>query len=84
MTSPEFPRSELVAAFGKFEETVARAAQTHDWDAWVQHYTPDVDYIEHAMGTMKGRDQVRDWIRADDDDLPGQPHGGVPVVMVGH
>ena len=25
-------------------------------------YTEDVDYIEHAMGTMKGRAQVRDWI----------------------
>jgi len=74
VNSPEkaqFSRGELAAAFEKFEETVARAAQTWDWDAWVSQYTPDVDYIEHAMGTMKGRDQVRDWIQQTMTTFPG-------------
>ena len=35
------------------------------------HYTPDVDYIEHAMGTMKGRDQVRAWIYRTMTTFPG-------------
>jgi hypothetical protein len=71
VSSPEFPRSELVAAFETFEQTVARAAETHDWDAWVEHYTPDVLYIEHAAGTMHGRDEVRDWIRRTMSTFPG-------------
>jgi hypothetical protein len=62
VSSPGFSRSELAAAFKEFEQTVARAAETHDWDAWVEHYTADVEYIEHAAGTMRGRDAVRAWI----------------------
>jgi ketosteroid isomerase-like protein len=71
VTSRLFSRSELVAAFQDFEQTVARAAETRDWDAWVEHYTPDVDYIEHAAGIMKGRDEVRTWIRNTMTTFPG-------------
>ena len=71
MTTPRFSRAELTEAFATFEATVAEAARTRDWDAWVSHYTPDVDYIEHAMGTMKGREAVRDWIYATMTTFPG-------------
>ena len=54
-----------------FEKTVDNAARTRDWDAWVAHYTPDVDYVEHAMGTMKGRDEVRHWIYKTMTTFPG-------------
>lgn len=37
----------------------------------MSHYTPDVDYIEHAMGTMKGRDEVRAWITKTMTSFPG-------------
>jgi hypothetical protein len=66
-----FSRDELAAAFEEFEKTVARAAQTRDWDAWVAQYTPDVEYVEHAAGTMKGREQVRAWIRKTMTTFPG-------------
>ena len=71
MTKPRFTRAELTGAFATFEQTVANAARTRDWDAWVSHYTPDVDYIEHAMGTMKGRAQVREWIYRTMTTFPG-------------
>lgn len=71
MTTRSFTRAELAEAFGKFEQTVARAAETRDWDAWVEQYTPDVDYIEHAAGTMKGREEVRGWIRKTMTTFPG-------------
>jgi limonene-1,2-epoxide hydrolase len=61
----------LTEAFATFEATVADAARTRDWDAWVSHYTPDVDYIEHAMGTMKGREAVRAWIYTTMTSFPG-------------
>lgn len=66
-----FTKEELAEAFATFEATVDAAARTRDWDAWVGHYTPDVDYIEHAMGTMKGRDEVRDWIYRTMTSFPG-------------
>lgn len=71
MTTQLFSREELSAAFGKFEQTVAHAAETRDWDAWAEQYTPDVEYIEHAAGTMKGRDAVRAWIRRTMSTFPG-------------
>jgi SnoaL-like domain len=71
VTSPEFPESELAAAFETFEQTVAKAAETRNWDAWVQHYTPDVLYIEHAAGTMHGRQEVRTWIQRTMTAFPG-------------
>ena len=71
MTAQVFTRAELAAAFETFEQTVDRAAQTHDWDAWTQHYTDDVLYIEHAAGTMHGRDEVRTWIRGTMGAFPG-------------
>ena len=66
-----FTRDELAAAFDTFEQTVAAAAEAKNWDHWVQHYTPDVDYIEHAAGTMKGRDEVLTWIRKTMTTFPG-------------
>ncbi|MGH3560559.1 MAG: nuclear transport factor 2 family protein, partial [Mycobacterium sp.] len=71
MTTPLFSRDELAAAFQTFEATVARAAETRDWDAWVLQYTPDVEYIEHAAGTMHGRDEVREWISRTMGSFPG-------------
>lgn len=68
---PRFSRAELADAFVVFESEVDDAARTRNWDAWVAHYTPNVDYIEHAMGTMKGREEVRDWIYRTMTTFPG-------------
>ena len=62
MTGSTFSRDELTEAFAQFEATVARAAETRDWDPWVDQYTDDVTYVEHAAGTMHGREYVRPWI----------------------
>lgn len=69
--APRFSRAELADAFAVFEAEVDTAARTRDWDGWVAHYTPDVDYIEHAMGAMKGRDAVREWIYRTMTTFPG-------------
>jgi hypothetical protein len=75
-----FTRDELVAAFAKFEQTVQDAAQTRDWERWVQQYTPDVDYIEPVAGTWKGRDEVRAWISATMSRFPGNHMTGFPTL----
>jgi hypothetical protein len=71
VTSTAFARDELHAAFASFEQTVERAAQTRDWDPWVDQYTDDVVYIEHAAGTWTGRDEVRAWIWKTMTSFPG-------------
>ena len=71
MTGNTFSRDELAAAFVEFENTVDRAAQTRDWDPWVDQYTEDVLYVEHAAGTMHGREQVRPWIWQTMENFPG-------------
>ena len=71
MTGTTFSRDELTKAFASFEATVGRAAQTRDWDPWVDQYTDDVVYVEHAAGTMRGREQVRAWIWKTMESFPG-------------
>ncbi|WP_193045763.1 nuclear transport factor 2 family protein [Mycolicibacterium baixiangningiae] len=66
-----FTNAELTAAFATFEETVAQAAQTRDWDPWVEQYSSDVVYVEHAAGTMRGREEVRSWIWKTMTTFPG-------------
>ncbi|UXA17920.1 nuclear transport factor 2 family protein [Mycobacterium sp. SMC-4] len=71
MTANTFTRAELLDAFAAFEATVDRAARTRDWDPWVDQYTDDVLYIEHAAGTMRGREEVRPWIWQTMETFPG-------------
>ena len=71
MTDTPFSVAELTEAFAAFEQTVDRAARARDWDIWVAHYTPDVEYVEHAVGTMHGREQVRAWIAKTMSTFPG-------------
>ena len=79
LTPPEKERSDspplnvrrFLEAFAKFEQTVDRAAQTRDWDPWVEQYSPDIVYVEHAAGTMRGREEVRSWIWKTMETFPG-------------
>ena len=54
-----YPDSEVVAAFHAIWTT---GSTNEDWEAWVEHLTPDVEYVERVFGTMHGRDAVRTWI----------------------
>ncbi|MFT4200052.1 nuclear transport factor 2 family protein [Gordonia sp. (in: high G+C Gram-positive bacteria)] len=73
-----FSAEELDAAFKAHHEAIAEVAKTRDWDRWADLYTEDVDYIEHAMGTMKGREQVRTWINKTMHAFPGSHMTGYP------
>ena len=55
MTGNTFSRDELVEAFAGFEKTVDRAAQTRDWDPWVDQYTDDVLYIDWRLACCMGK-----------------------------
>lgn len=51
--------TEIEQAFHAFWTT---GATNEDWNAWANHLTEDVDYVERQLGTMQGREAVRTWI----------------------
>jgi ketosteroid isomerase-like protein len=55
---PDPSRDEVETEFQRFVERGA----ANDWSAWADQFTDDALYIEHAMGTFRGREAIRDWI----------------------
>jgi len=55
-----YSRDELERAFQHYWQT---GAVGEDWDAWADLFTEDADYVEHVLGTMKGREAIRAWIK---------------------
>lgn len=53
-----FPRDEIEAAFRR-----QRALNdSQDWEHYVDLFTDDAVYVEHEMGTFRGKDAIREWI----------------------
>ena len=55
-----FDRAEVDREFLKYVER----GKANDWSAWADQFTEDALYVEHEMGTFRGREQIRDWITA--------------------
>jgi len=51
-------RDEVEREFQRFVER----GSANDWSAWADQFTDDALYVEHAMGTFRGREAIRDWI----------------------
>lgn len=54
-------RDEVDAAFRHFWQV---GCVGEDWDAWVECFTPDVDYCDHFWGPLAGRAEILPWINA--------------------
>ncbi len=52
---PSYPRAEIEAAFQKTIEVQT----ADDWNGFVDLFTPDAVYVEHHLGTFRGRDAIR-------------------------
>jgi hypothetical protein len=46
-----------------FRDYWTKGAVGEDWDAWSDLFTEDVEYIEHVLGSKRGREEVRAWIK---------------------
>jgi hypothetical protein len=57
-----YPRAELEKALRIYNAARDQACKTGDWKVWADLFTADAEYIEHAYGTFKGREKIRDWI----------------------
>ena len=62
MSAVVWPRSEIEQTFVAFRTALGHAMRTGDWSGWAQFYTEDAVYVEHAMGTFRGRRAIQDWI----------------------
>ena len=57
-----FSEDEIQEAFDRYRAAADEAGRTGDWRPWVECFTPDVHYVEHALGTFEGREAVLEWI----------------------
>ena len=54
-----FDLEEVETAFRHFWYT---GMIREDWNAWADLFTEDIVYLERVLGTMHGRETVRQWI----------------------
>lgn len=54
-----FSGDEVEEAFIRYVRT---GAVGEDWSAWADLFTDDALYVEHVLGTMHGRDEIKRWI----------------------
>ncbi|MEE2061368.1 nuclear transport factor 2 family protein [Rhodococcus artemisiae] len=64
-------RDELEKAYADYRETVVRATRTRDWNHYADQFTEDAKYVEHAYGTMNGREAIRKWVTRTMSSFPG-------------
>jgi uncharacterized protein (TIGR02246 family) len=55
-----FGREELERGFRHYWRT---GAVGEDWDGFADLFTPDALYVEHVLGTLRGREAIRAWIK---------------------
>lgn len=78
MTGP-FDDAELEAALTARWQKVEAMRVAGDWTTYVDDFTEDVEYVEHAFGTMHGKDAVRDWVVTTMGAFPGRIMTGFPI-----
>ncbi|MBW2399924.1 MAG: nuclear transport factor 2 family protein [Deltaproteobacteria bacterium] len=54
-----FKRDEIEQAFRKYWHAGAVA---EDWNGFAEMFTEDAQYVEHVLGSMRGREAIRSWI----------------------
>ncbi|MBD0321995.1 MAG: nuclear transport factor 2 family protein [Aldersonia sp.] len=59
-----FDRAELTEAIRHYEQVVADCSRSQDWSPFADLFTTDAEYVEHAYGSFRGREEVRRWICA--------------------
>ena len=57
-----YSRSEMEAAFRRFNEAAAHGGATGDWVPWSECFTEDATYYEHHYGHFTGRPAILAWI----------------------
>ena len=56
--------------------------KTWDWSSYADHFTEDAKYVEHALGNMEGRENIREWIVSTMNTFPGSEMPVLPGGVV--
>jgi uncharacterized protein (TIGR02246 family) len=74
-----YSASEISEAYAAFHSKVETFVATGDWSGYADLFTPDAVYIEHAMGTFRGREEIRAWAVQTMTAYPGRVMTGFPL-----
>ncbi|MGH9027205.1 MAG: nuclear transport factor 2 family protein [Acidimicrobiia bacterium] len=56
---PRYDLDEVEQAFRRYWKTTV----DEDWDAWADMFTEDADYLDCYLGSLKGREAIREYIK---------------------
>lgn len=70
---------EIAEAYANLHRAVQGYADSGDWHGFAEHFTPDATYVEHAYGTFRGREEIRDWSVRTMTSFPGSVMTGFPI-----
>jgi hypothetical protein len=73
-----FSAEEITDAYAAMHARVQECARTGEWDDFAQNFTEYAEYVEHAFGIFRGRDQIRDWSVTTMTSFPGGMMTGFP------
>lgn len=76
---PRFTAEEITEAYAAFHATVQTFVETGDWSGYADLFTEDAEYVEHAMGTFRGREEIRAWSTRTMTAYPGRLMPGFPI-----
>lgn len=74
-----FSAGEITEAYAAMHERVQTYADTGDWTDFCLNFTEDAEYVEHAFGTFRGREEIRDWSVRTMTSFPGSVMTGFPL-----
>ena len=74
-----FTAAEITDAYAAFHKQVSGFVATGSWDGYADLFTPDAVYVEHAMGTFRGREEIRTWSVRTMTTYPGRVMTGFPL-----
>lgn len=74
-----FTAEEIRSAYAAFHREVEGFVATGDWSGYADLFTEDAEYVEHAMGTFRGREEIRTWAVRTMTSYPGRVMTGFPL-----
>ncbi|MEQ6902103.1 nuclear transport factor 2 family protein [Nocardioides sp. YIM 152588] len=74
-----FSVDEITEAYAAFHERVEEMRVAGAWEGYADLFTPDAVYVEHGMGTFRGREEIRDWAVRTMTAYPGRLMTGFPL-----
>ena len=74
-----FSADEITTAYAAMHQRVQEHATSGSWDDFALNFTEDAEYVEHAFGTFRGRDEIREWSVRTMTSFPGGVMTGFPL-----